>query len=231
MVQQRVNGSWHKARASLYAKVKNDIETAYSDIRIGVDDGVVFARGSFPVADSDDILDRFLIELEFPKDYPDSVPILREVGGRIPWHEDRHTNRTGEACPIIPEEWLVRLDRDSILEFLGGPVRNFFIGQILVEHGKPWPFGERPHGVPGLVEFYGELIGTTDKAAVRRFLDYLGKETVKGHWECPCGSGKRLRNCHLEMFRSAQQRIAPWIAKQALNRLLPTPSSTARKHQ
>ena len=54
---------------------------------------------------------------------------------------------TGEACPIVPEEWLVGPGRDSIAKFLNGPVRNFFIGQILVENGHPWPFGERQHGV------------------------------------------------------------------------------------
>ena len=25
---------------------------------------------------------------------------------------------------------------------------------------------------------------------------YLRKKNIKGHHSCPCGSGKRLRNCH-----------------------------------
>jgi hypothetical protein len=202
----------------LLATVKKDIDGEYPDLRVVIEGGTVFARGSFPVMDGTDILDRFLIEVEFPRDYPASIPILREIDGRIPWNGNRHTNRDGTACPIVPEEWLIRQDRDSILAFLGAPVRNFFLGQILIEVGKRWPFGERPHGDAGLIESYGELVGTTDPVAVRRYLDCLSKETVKGHWECPCGSKKRLRNCHLETIRTLRQNIAPSIARNALAR-------------
>lgn len=214
-----MKGKWYNVNAGLFTKVKHDIQAAYPDLRVILEEGTVFAKGSFPVTDDGETLDRFLIEIRFPDDYPESTPILREIGGRIPWHEDRHTNRNGDACPIVPEEWLIRLDRDSILQFLEGPVRNFFIGQLLVEQGKPWPFGERPHGVPGLLQSYGELIGTTDKATVRRYLDYLCKTTVKGHWECPCGSKKHLRNCHQDTLTSLRQKITPEVARQALIRL------------
>src|ERR1700674_1426981 len=214
--------AWHRTNPGLFATVKRDLEREYPDLRVVIEQDTVFSRGSFPVADGAEILDRFLIEIQFPDDYPYSIPILREIGGRIPWHEDRHANRTGEACPIVPEEWLIRPDHDSILQFLNGPVRNFFIGQLLVEQGKLWPFGERPHGVPGLLESYGELIGTTDAPTLLRYLDYLSKETVKGHWECPCGSKKRLRDCHLEVLKSLRHRISPAIAKKAFNRLVST---------
>jgi len=214
---------WHKKDPALLARVKHEVETEYPDLRVITERDTVFLRGSFPVTDGDEILDRFLIEVQFPDDFPDSIPIVREIGGRIPWYEDRHVNRmgaqAGEACPIVPEEWLIRPDRDSIRNFLAGPTRNFFLGQIVVEQGKPWPFGERPHGMPGLWEFYGELVGTTDKAAIRGYLSYLSRENLKGHWECPCGSKKRLRNCHLETLKDLRQKIAPRVAKQALLRL------------
>ena len=184
----------HKSRSVRLAALQREIEGKYSDIRVVEENGEIFARGSFPITDDDGVVDRFLIELLVPNDYPDSVPILREIDGRIPWHEDRHTNRDGVSCPIVPEEWLLRTDRDSIEAFLEGPVRNFFIGQILAEHGKPWPFGERAHGKSGLLQSYGELIGTADEGTVRRYLDCLSREIVKGHWDCPCGSKGLLNN-------------------------------------
>lgn len=211
--------SWYRVNTSLFEKAKQDIEAEYPDLRVFVERDIVFARGSFPVKDGADVLDRFLIEIEFPQDFPDSIPILREIGGRIPWHVDRHTNVNGESCPIVPEEWLVQPERDSILEFLGGPVRNFFIGQLSVEQGNPWPFGERPHGIPGILEAYRELIGTSDDGTVRRYLDYLSRENVKGHWECPCGSKNRLRNCHLDTLKALRERIPPRLAKRTLDRL------------
>jgi hypothetical protein len=213
-----MKAKWYELNPHLLATVKRDIGGEYPDLCVMIEGGAVFARGSFPVVGGTDILDRFLIEVEFPRDYPASIPILRETGGRIPWHESRHTNRDGAACPIVPEEWLIRQDRDSILAFLDGPVKNFFLGQILVEAGKPWPFGERSHGNAGLVESYGELVGTTDPVAVRRYLDCLSKETVKGHWDCPCGSKKHLRNCHLDKVKALRKKIAPSIARSALAR-------------
>jgi hypothetical protein len=215
-----MKGLWHKRNTLLFDTTKKVLAAQYPDLRIVIEHGTVFARGSFPVTDGAEVLDRFLIEIELPSDSPESIPVLREVGGRIPWHEDRHINRgNGEACPIVPKEWLIRADHDSILAFLDGPVRNSFLGQIVVEAGQPWPFGERKHGSPGLLEAYGEIIGTSDEHTLRRYLDCLSKETLKGHWECPCGSMKRLRDCHLNEIKSLRERFPSHVAQQALKRL------------
>ena len=214
---------WHQVDPGLFERIKDEIEKEYPDLRVAIEREVVFVRGSFPVRDGAEVLDRFMIEVQFPRDFPHAIPVVREIGGRIPWHEDRHVNRTGpqagETCPIVPEEWLVRPDRDSISGFLAGPVRNFFLGQILVEQGKPWPFGERKHGFDGLFEAYGEMLGVTEPLVICRYLECLSHEHLKGHWECPCGSEKRLRACHIESIRMLQQKIPPWVAKQALERI------------
>jgi hypothetical protein len=211
---------WYERNAQLLEATKAELTAHYLDLRLMIERGTVYIRGSFPVTDDAGVLDRFLIEIECPFDYPESILVLREVGGRIPWHEDRHVNPgNGEACPIVPEEWLLRSDHDSVLAFLNGPVRNFFLGQILVESGKPWPFGERDHGIPGLIQAYGEIVGTSDDTTVRRYLSVLSMDALKGHFECPCGSAKRLRNCHLEEVKLLHERIPPRIARQALRRL------------
>jgi len=211
---------WYERNTPLLEATRTELTTQYSDLRVVIEHGTFHIRGSFPVMDGAEVMDRFLIEIKFPFDYPESIPVLREVGGRIPWHEDRHViPGNGEACPIIPEEWLIRPDYDSVLAFLNGPVRNFFLGQILVESGQPWPFGERSHGLPGLIEAYGEVLGTSDEHTLRRYLDCLSREALKGHWECPCGSTKRLRDCHLNEVKSLRERILPRVAQQAINRL------------
>jgi hypothetical protein len=220
MVRQGMKAPWYERNAQFLEVTKAELTAHYPDLRLMIEHGTVYIRGSFPVLDDVEVLDRFLIEIEFPFDYPESIPVLREVGGRIPWHEDRHVNqRNGEACPIVPEEWLIQSDHGSVLAFLNGPIRNFFLGQILVESGQPWPFGERTHGISGLIEAYGEIVGTSDEVTLRRYLDLLSRDTPKGHLECPCGSAKRLRNCHLDEVRSLHERIPPRVARQALRRL------------
>src|SRR5207253_22252 len=148
--------------------------------------------------------------------WPKGTPILRETGGRIPWVSHRHVNPNGVACPIVPEEWLLNPQHDSVLAFLDGPVRNFFLGQSLAERGDAWPFGERPHGRAGLLQSYGEMLGTTDQSAIPAYLDCLSRREIKGHFECPCGSGKRVRNCHLAELQKLHQKILPSVAAAAL---------------
>jgi hypothetical protein len=98
-------------------------------------------------------------------------------------------------------------------------VRNFFIGQGLVEKGLPWPAGERSHGTAGAIEAFGELVGFTDQVLLVRALKMLTKTPIGGHLACPCGSGSILRKCHIDTIRAAQARISPDIATRMLNRL------------
>lgn len=211
---------WHGANPTLVTKLEEELRQHYPELRVVVSNDQVYLRGSFPVVSEGVLLDRYQIEVRIPRDFPDVVPTLRETGGRIPWVSDRHVNpANGEACPMVPEEWLLNPERDSILSFLKGPVRDFFVAQSLVVDGEPWPFKQREHGFDGLYEAYGEILGTRDQALIRRYLECLSHEKIKGHWDCPCGSRNKVRNCHLNEVRALHARLPARIAKQALQRL------------
>lgn len=158
--------------------------------------------------------------MKFPEDFPYRAPTVRETAGRIPLTLDRHViPKTGDCCIQVPDEWFLIDDSKSIVNFLNGPVRNYFLGQSLVETGEPWPFGERSHGVKGIYESYADILGISDPGEIRRYIAYLSKSVVKRHWDCPCGSGKRLRNCHLAQLRSLQSKVSSRFAQSALSRL------------
>jgi hypothetical protein len=94
------------------------------------------------------------------------------------------------------------------------PVRNYLIGNSLVERGEPWPHGDRSHGVAGVLEFYGDLLGTSDPMTIANFLLSIVKGKVRGHWHCFCGSGKIIRNCHKDAVE--QLRLVPtWVLAQS----------------
>jgi hypothetical protein len=215
-----MNPRWHERESALLDEIAAALER-YPDLRIVEESGTIGVRGTFPVVEREEILDRYQIEIRFPEDYPRSLPGVFEIGRRIPRTVDRHVYpATGQACIVVDEEWLATVgERVVFRKFLDGPVRNYFIGQSLVEAGEPWPFGQRSHGAKGLVEAYGEWFDTTDQAVVIRYLDFLTHKQVKGHWTCPCGSGKRLRDCHVDTVRAVQQRVSPRLAKRALDRL------------
>jgi hypothetical protein len=210
---------WHLQNPELLQRTRVELEERYPDLHLSAEINTVYVRGSFPVEHGGEVLDRFQIQVELPAEWPSVTPVLRETGGRIPWSSARHVNHDGVACPLVPEEWLLSPNRDSLVTFLDGPVRNFFIGQSLFEAGEPLPFGERPHDRDGLLQSYGELLGVEDEPQIRRFLEVLSRHEVKGHWDCPCVSGIHLRKCHMEKVQQLRKRVPPSVAAQALKRL------------
>jgi hypothetical protein len=200
------------------SRVEREIRERYPDLRVTVQGDHVVLRGNFPLVDEGEVLERYLIEILIPPAFPDAEPVVREIGGRIPHTADRHVYANGTLCVIVPEEWYLYPDR-TVLGYLDGPLRNFLIGESLVARGLPRPFGERSHRAKGLLEAYGDMVGSTEPVVITTYLDYLSKDEVKGHWECPCGSGQRLRNCHADHLRTLRGRIPQWVARSAADRL------------
>lgn len=213
--------AWHRKNPALFGKEKVEVETAFPHLHFHIVNDVVFLRGSFPVAYEGRELDRFSIEIELAKDHPESLPIVREIAGRIPRSADRHVNATdGMACVLLPDEcWRFWPKGSSLLAYMTGPLRNYFLGQIAVEMGQPWPFGEWRHGADGILEYYTELLKTNDVCVIANFLDCLRAVKTKGHWLCPCGSGKRLRDCHRDIVRDLREKIPCQVAEESLERL------------
>jgi uncharacterized protein YchJ len=42
------------------------------------------------------------------------------------------------------------------------------------------------------------------------------KLNLKGHWECPCGSGEKIRRCCRARIEDLRDKIAPVVARKAL---------------
>lgn len=205
------------ARLRQLTDLERAVQDQQPDLRLVMEGDNPSFRGSFQLANDGIVFDRFSIRITFP-DGTFKLPQIEEIGGRIPRHIDRHVFGNGAICTEVPELTLLR-GRYSLASYLDGPVRNYFLGQILVEQGQKWPFGEWDHGRPGLLQAYGEILGVTDGAQIRGFLDCLRHKKVKGHWNCPCGSGKRIRDCHVTKLRQLQDVVSPSIARQALARL------------
>jgi hypothetical protein len=75
------------------------------------------------------------------------------------------------------------------------------------------------HGADGIRAFYAELLGTGDMNVIRGYLACLAAKKVKGHWECPCGSGKRLRECHGTRVLDLRKKISTADASASLSYL------------
>lgn len=73
-----------------------------------------------------------------------------------------------------------------------------------------FPFGERGHGLKGVVEVYQQLFNEPDLLKVCKLLSYVSHKKYRGHLLCPCGSGIITRKCH-------GKNIFPFICDNQLN--------------
>lgn len=218
-----MNKSWAPDWLERIARtLRQELDTIYPDLGVIIDEGHVHVRGSYAIVHEGKELDRFQVDITWPATESEA-PIFREVGGRIPRHDDRHVQADGSACVGVPEEWLLRPKPEQTLrKYLEEPVRDFLIWQALVEKGEPAPWDGRSHGMRGLEESYSEMLGIRDPNAIPRYLELLILKKVKGHLSCPCGSGMRLRDCHRQHVLDLRERIPRSVAKSALDRLKAT---------
>jgi hypothetical protein len=180
--------------------------------------GSIVVVGTYHLHEDGVPIEHFLVEIVLPDAYPNGLPAAREVGGRIPPVEDFHVNGDGTLCLGVPEDlWVRYAGRFDLGEYLRQHLRAYFVGVAHKLRGKPWPYGERAHGAAGLCEYYGEVIGTKDSAMVLEFLKMLRKDAVKGHWLCPCGSGKELRRCHVRAIRNLHANLPKPMIKRSLD--------------
>jgi hypothetical protein len=214
-----MSAPWHKKEPSLLSRLKEDLEKKYPDLCLTVEGDLVYLRGTIPILHDGAELDRFQVEVVIPPDFPKRIVIVRETGDRIPHTAYWHTYAQGGLCIAVPEDWLIDANYASIISFLAGPVRNYFLGHALAECKIARPMGERQHGSKGLYEAYGEMVGSSRPAVIEKYLEYLTKKKIKGHWKCPCGSGKRLLVCHRADIVNLQKKIPRWVAESALKRL------------
>lgn len=210
---------WIDSRPEVLAEIRAYLAAEHPDLDLRIEDGRVSVHGSYAITDEHGVVDRFQIIIGVPDDFPEGLPTLEEVGGRIPREPARHVEPTGLACLSVPEEWHVLSSDRSFQAFLDGPIKNFLVSQSAFELTGEWPFGERPHGFDGMVEGYGEWVGSTEPSVIRNYLRCLAMESPKGHWACPCGSGKKVRQCsHREQLEDLRRRLLPEIAARALKR-------------
>ncbi len=206
---------------ALFKQVQTELREHFRTLRLVNDGSKVSIKGALPVLAHDGTeLDRFQIEIELPDDFPKSVPLVRETGGRVPRDPDRHVNFDGTACLFVRDEtWKFWGGDLTLIDFIQGPVYQFFLGQIYFEAHKNWPFGERNHFARGVAEYYFDELGTHDLFVVQRFLRYLAAVNIDKGMPCYCGSPAKLETCHAGKLFFLRGKIDRAIASQSLEQV------------
>jgi len=214
---------WFKKNPGRYTQEKERVKRKYPELSFTQDSEEIVVHGAFPVlGESGRVLDRYQIKIRIPPGFPNEVPVVYETGGSIPRSRERHIeNEEGKCCLEIEEDFWIRHGQEfNMTEFLDGPVRSFFADQSYFEEEGSWPHGQRSHGAEGIFEAYEELLGTQDRKAVCRWVYLLAQdEEIPFSYECPCGSGRRIKQCHSDLFIELRDKIPAPTAQRSLGHL------------
>lgn len=188
-------------------------------------DAGVCLRGKFRfkayVSDSEEINDSYRLEIVIPNKFPQAIPKVKEVDGKIPRDGNFHVNPDGTLCLGSPLKLLKKV-RSS-------PSLNGFVDTCLVPylyavsyklaHGGDFVFGELPHGNQGIVDDYIVMLGLKERHQITWAIQLLGlKKRVANKRPCPCGCGKRLGVCPFHHKLNEFRKMAPpsWFKAHAL---------------
>lgn len=169
------------------------------------------------------------LRIEISPDYPKVEPQVTMLDRSIPWDDRYHCSKTGVCCITVFESWAASSIDPSVKGYLKGPLRNFFLSQLLKKQGKDWPFGEWAHGDVGFIAAIADIIGCPPRRNhvinILRWHAGSPEGVMEESTPCPCESGKTIFNCcstELERFRT---RISAVTADAWLTRFLELTSS------
>lgn len=108
-----------------------------------------------------------------------------------------HRYDNGKLCLETETSIRIRfLDSFSLVEWIREFVETYYFSYEFFQRYGEFPFGERGHGVQGIVETYQELFHEKDPIKVFALMKAICEHPYRGHSLCPCGSNQKLRLCH-----------------------------------
>lgn len=108
-----------------------------------------------------------------------------------------HYYQSGKLCLETDTSILMRfLDGFDLIQWMQEYVETYFFSYEYYKRYGIFPFGERDHGWRGIIQTYQEVLSAKDMVETYKLMTYVKQHPYKGHMLCPCGSNKRIRNCH-----------------------------------
>jgi hypothetical protein len=137
-----------------------------------------------------------------PSIYLESYPANWVVGHEAP---ESHIEPNGKMCLYVPIESGLDFTKSQESEKLFEHLHIFLLSErfyqrdVLTSGRKAkWPGPDRAHGMEGVIE------------ALREKCIVIGRNS-----DCFCGSGRKLKRCHLEEYKRFKLTyVTPWRKKQ-----------------
>ena len=136
-----------------------------------------------------------------------SIPYVYDIKKEIRRnYEHRYSNdRLCLATDI--EQLLFIRNTKSICLWIEKYVESYYISYEYFQKYAIYPFGQYSHGVQGIAEYYETYFELTNKKNSLNIIKYIFLNNYRGHNLCPCGSNKKVRDCHGEFIMKCKQDV------------------------
>lgn len=126
----------------------------------------------------------------------EKLPYVVDIGQNI---DENYPHRYMDGRLCLETDTCIRirfLEGFSLLAWVSEYVEPYFFSYEYYNRYCEFPFGERGHGLEGILQTYEVLFEESNAPKVFNLMESIVNQHYRGHMLCPCGSGKKLRVCH-----------------------------------
>jgi len=144
--------------------------------------------------------DTFDIFILVPSAYPYCVPLLIENSEIIPRDIDWHITSKGFCCYDVDQNLTVMSKKGiNLSSFIADKIYSYFANQLYKLKENKYAGSEYAHHLQGVIQYYIEQHQLTNETTVINLLTAIATKTsILRNELCPCGSNRKVKNCHLK---------------------------------
>lgn len=167
----------------------------------GKKDGMYIFTGNYYLKnDEGKLIKSFNIRIILLKNYPNVVPIIFSTSDEIEKIDDYHISKEGIIC----FDHTYNLNKIAsgglrLYDFIEHYFPKYFSWVLLKQNGKAEKLKEWAHQDEGTIQYFQEILRINDIEKISSFLEcYLRVSKPRRNERCYCGSGIKLKKCHLD---------------------------------
>jgi len=209
---------WWVENSVFFDKEKEIIRQKYPSLHYIVQENKIQLVGEIYIQEIDD---SYSIKIEFPSDYPNSLPIVISDSEELKRDIDLHIYSDGSCCLCLPHLEEFYFPKGSSIDvFIENLVKPFFANQAYYKITGKWLNGEYSHGLKGIYEFYSEIFECNDAYIILQLLYLSIKSAPNYNKKCYCGSNKSIKKCHLQNIVKLKKIVTKKQTKEDLHHFL-----------
>lgn len=143
------------------------------------------------------------IHIEIPKNYPIELPIIYEAGEkRVTNFPHINPDKRGSFCLGTELDIRRHIKPDYSLKNYITLIAEFLETYEYYNKYKNFPYGDRSHGNPGILETYKDIFNVATYQQVTNLMQIDKLKNRFRNQKCPCNSELKFKNCHWRTLSS-----------------------------